>query len=272
MVWSPDTPLPPPPPTPPPPLVVTAVSLNCYWHCVSGYIVGVCCCKGLHEQVYGSWHWNRSGTLPFVSLQPYSVSIHKKKCVLSEDSLPMWWTVTFIAKLGATPNLCQHPASSQVSRVSGKDYLRPRESKCQFGRQTPNSDAAFQLWGAEQLDLHCGFQEGRFNFVGFCYWTPNVKMSTIQLYSTFWCSHVSHRSMLFVWWCIYSWTISWFYLGIQGIHCLFHFLGSQVLTDGYWREYPWTVKVDPDAATRQMLEVEIAEGFNKGMKRKIMEN
>lgn len=22
----------------------------------------------------------------------------------------------------------------------------------------------------------------------------------------------------------------------------------KVLSDGYWREYPWTVKVDPDAA------------------------
>lgn len=54
-------------------------------------------------------------------------SLHKK-CVLSEDSLPMWWTVTFIAKLGATPNPCQHPASSQVSRVSGKDYLGNRNA------------------------------------------------------------------------------------------------------------------------------------------------
>ena len=44
------------------------------------------------------------------------------------------------------------------------------------------------------------------------------------------------------------------------------------MTDGYWREYPWTVKVDPDAATRQMLEVEIAEGFNKGIKRIKKEN
>ena len=28
----------------------------------------------------------------------------------------------------------------------------------------------------------------------------------------------------------------------------------QVLSDGYWREYPWTVKVDPDAATRRPMD------------------
>ena len=29
-----------------------------------------------------------------------------------------------------------------------------------------------------------------------------------------------------------------------------HVCCMQVLDDGYWREYPWTVKVDPDAASR----------------------
>ena len=30
---------------------------------------------------------------------------------------------------------------------------------------------------------------------------------------------------------------------------------SKVLDDGYWREYPWTVKADPDTAARP------SEGF-----------
>lgn len=201
----------------------------------------------------------------------------------------MWWTVTFIAKLGATPNPCQHPASSQVSRFSGKDHLGNRNAN--LGGKTPNSDGFHPVF----LSLHrhirfvqcCStlrrwtvgsslrFSRRPFEICWVLLLNPkceNENYSTLFNFLVLSCfsSFDAVCLMMYLLLVIYHLVpFSWFYLGIQGIHCLFHFLGSQVLTDGYWREYPWTVKVDPDAATWQMLEVEIAEGFNKGIKRKI---
>ena len=146
MVWSPDTPLPPPPQTPPP-----LVGNRCFPKLLLTLCVRVHCWGLLLQRSTRTGLWK----LALEQVGNFAVcffttlfSLHKENVCAVRGLFTHVVDSNLHCEVGGDSQSV--PTPSFVSSFQSFWQRLPRESKCQLGRQTPNSDRCHPVF----LSLH----------------------------------------------------------------------------------------------------------------------